>query len=377
MKDNNHNNGKKIIYLDSAATTKPTPQVINDFVWASKNCWYNPSAIYQGGVEARTLVETARKICAESINCSPEEIYFTSGGTESNNWVLSEYRREYCSAIEHPSVTSNSLGWIKVDKYGFVNIDDINKILERAYCDEVISIQLANNEIGTIQDIKTLSKMAHDASVVLHVDAVQAYMHIPIDVKELGIDMLSVSGHKFGALKGTGFLYVNKDISFEPMLFGGHQEMDMRAGTENVAGIYAMGNRVKYIMEHGYNVVHVANITRKLSKAIYEKCGDLCEIIANGAENTKWRLPNNLSLTFRGINAEALLIMLSEQGIYCSAGSACSAGLPEPSRVLKAIGLSDEDAKSTLRFTVTEDLTDEDIDYVADTLEKCIELLNS
>ena len=371
MKDNNHNNGKKIIYLDSAATTKPTPQVINDFVWASKNCWYNPSAIYQGGVEARTLVETARKICADSINCSPEEIYFTSGGTESNNWALADIKT-YCSRMEHPSVFNNCYYTLfHVDEHGFVYKGGLYSTEE----DDVVSIQLANNEIGTIQDIESISKIVHDANAILHVDAVQAYMHIPIDVKKLGIDMMSVSGHKFGALKGTGFLYVNKHINFEPMLLGGHQEMNMRAGTENVAGIYAMGNRVKYIMEHGYNIVHVANITRKLSKAIYEKCGDLCEIIANGAENTKWRLPNNLSLTFRGVNAEALLIMLSEQGIYCSAGSACSAGLPEPSRVLKAIGLSDEDAKSTLRFTVTEDLTDEDIDYVADTLEKCIELL--
>ena len=332
MKDNNHNNGKKIIYLDSAATTKPTSQVINDFVWASKNCWYNPSAIYQGGVEARTLVETARKICADSINCSPEEIYFTSGGTEGNNWALADIKT-YCSWMEHPSVYDNCYySLFKVDEHGFIYKSTLYCVEE----DDIVSIQLANNEIGTIQDIESISKIVHDANAILHVDAVQAYMQ---------------------------------------MLLGGHQEMNMRAGTENVAGIYAMGNRVKYIMEHGYNIVHVANITRKLSKAIYEKCGDLCEIIANGAENTKWRLPNNLSLTFRGVNAEALLIMLSEQGIYCSAGSACSAGLPEPSRVLKAIGLSDEDAKSTLRFTVTEDLTNEDIDYVADTLEKCIELL--
>lgn len=373
MKDNNHNNGKKIIYLDSAATTKPTAQVIDDFVWASKNCWYNPSAIYQGGVEARTLIENARKICAESIGCSPEEIYFTSGGTESNNWALdASGTSSYCSILEHPSIFNNCYySLFHVDEHGFIYKGGLYSIEE----DDVVSIQLANNEIGTIQDIKSISEVVHDANAILHVDAVQAYMHIPINVKKLGIDMMSISGHKFGALKGTGFLYVNKDINFEPMLLGGHQEMNMRAGTENVAGIYAMGNRIKYIMEHGYNVVHVANITRKLSKAIYEKCGDLCEIIANGAEDTKWRLPNNLSLTFRGINAEALLIMLSEQGVYCSAGSACSAGLPEPSRVLKAIGLSDEDAKSTLRFTVTEDLTDEDIDYVADTLKKCIELL--
>ena len=368
MKDNNHNNGKKIIYLDSAATTKPTPHVIRDFVWVSENCWYNPSSIYQGGVEARTLIENARKICAESIGCSSEEIYFTSGGTEGNNWALADIKT-YCSNMEHPSVFNNCYYTLfHVDEHGFVYKGGLYSIEE----DDIVSIQLANNEIGTIQDIKSISEIVHRANAILHVDAVQAYMHIPINVKKLGIDMMSVSGHKFGALKGTGFLYVNKDINFEPMLLGGHQEMNMRAGTENVAGIYAMGNRVKYIMEHGYNVVHVANITRKLSKAIYEKCGDLCEIIANGAENTKWRLPNNLSLTFRGINAEALLIMLSEQGIYCSAGSACSAGLPEPSHVLKAIGLSDEDAKSTLRFTVTEDLTDEDIDYVANTLERLI-----
>lgn len=378
------------VYLDNAATTKPVQQVIDDFVSVSQNYWYNPSSIYQKAIDTRELLEHAREQCAESINASPEEIYFTSGGSEGNTMILKGILDYYYnpvffySELEHPSIYNNIKQMpmhnkmkVGVNDKGGIDLDSLEGALELMGAGyNFVVIQMANNEIGTIQDIKTISKIAHRHYARVIVDAVQAYMHIPIDVQRLGIDMLIVSGHKFGALKGTGFVYIRneKALKVNPLILGGHQEIDMRAGTENVAGIVAMGNRVEYLSSH-MGAERTRKIIRKLESRIYEECRDICLITSNGSDKSRWRLPNNISLTFHGKSATQIVTLLSGYGIYVSAGSACSSGESVPSRTLKAIGLSDEDARSTVRFTVNTDITDKDIDYVVDKLKVCLKAL--
>lgn len=380
----------KTIYLDNAATTKPTQQVIDDFVYVSQNYWYNPSSIYQKAIDTRSLLEHAREQCAKSINANPEEIVFTSGGSEGNSMlikgIISYYEDPvfFYTDLEHPSVIRN-LDNLNVYNRIRMNVDNEGKI-DPLELDNVLSligegynfvyVQMANNEIGTIQDIKSISEVAHRHHAKIIVDAVQAYMHIPIDVEELGIDMMVVSGHKFGALKGTGFVYIkNGDgLKVNPLIEGGHQEIDMRAGTENVAGIYAMGSRVEYLSSH-METEHIRKISKKLESRIYEECRELCNIHSNGAEDSKWRLPNNISITFRGKSATNIVTLLSEYGVCVSAGSACSSGDPTPSKTLKAIGLSNEDALSTVRMTVGSDITDEDIEYIVELLVTVLQVV--
>ena len=379
----------KTIYLDNAATTKPTQQVIDDFVYISKNYWYNPSSIYQKAIDTRALLEHAREQCAKSINADSEEIIFTSGGSEGNTMVLNGifnyYNKEpifLYTELEHPSVRRN-IKWmpaynkvgISVDEKGHIDLDELEGTLELIGAGyNFVIIQMANNEIGTIQDIKAISDIAHRHQSRVIVDAVQAYMHIPIDVQELGIDVLITSGHKFGALKGTGFVYINKKdkaLRINPLILGGHQEIEMRAGTENVAGIYAMGNRVEYLFKH-METRRICEIKEKLKSRIYEECKDICEMHFNGDMDNRLRLPNNISITFNGKSAINMVTLLSEYNICVSAGSACSSGESKPSKVLKAIGLSDEEAKSTIRITVNSDITDEDIEYVAEKIKSCL-----
>lgn len=380
----------KTIYLDNAATTKPTQKVIDDFVYVSQNYWYNPSSIYQKAIDTRSLLEHAREQCAKSINADPEEIVFTSGGSEGNSMlikgIISYYKDPvfFYTDLEHPSVIRN-LDNLNVYNRIRMNVDNEGKI-DPLELDNALSligegynfvyVQMANNEIGTIQDIKSISEVAHRHHAKVIVDAVQAYMHIPIDVEELGIDMMVVSGHKFGALKGTGFVYIKngKGLRINPLIEGGHQEISMRAGTENVAGIYAMGNRVEYLSSH-METEHIRKISKKLESRIYEECREFCNMHSNGAEDSKWRLPNNISITFRGKSATNIVTLLSEYGVCVSAGSACSSGDPTPSKTLKAIGLSNEDALSTVRMTVGSDITDEDIDYIVKLLVTVLQVV--
>lgn len=382
----------KIIYLDNAATTKPSRQVINDFVYVSQNYWYNPSSIYQKAIDTRMLLEQAREQCAKSINANSEEIIFTSGGSEGNTMVLNGifeyYNKEpifFYTELEHPSVLNNikklpayNKVSISVDNNGHMCLDELEGALELVGLGyNFVVVQMANNEIGTIQNIKAISDIAHKHCARVIVDAVQAYMHIPIDVKELGIDVLITSGHKFGALKGTGFVYVNKNdkaLRINPLIIGGHQEIDMRAGTENVAGIYAMGRRVEYLSSH-METEYVRQISEILKSKIYEECSDICDIHFNGSNDSKWRLPNNISITFNGKSAMNIVTLLSEYGICVSAGSACSSGEPAPSKTLKAIGLSNEEAKSTIRITVNSDTTEEDINYFIERLKLCLKTI--
>ena len=380
-----------MIYLNNSSTTKPTKQVIDDFVWCAENSWHNPSDITIHGLGAKGFILNAQKQIASSINANPEEIIFTSGGSESNNWAIKGYLDNYdvdlilSTEIEHPSVYNTCLFckdrgtrliYIPTDNFGVVKLDYLEKMIEiHKDCKILVSIMMANNEIGTIQPIKEIANIIHKYNnACLHVDAVQSYMHVPVDVEALGIDMLSASFHKFGGFKNCGFLYVRNGIELTPLIHGGKQFNGLRAGTENVPMIYAMGNQVERLRKYFDAQMKVTKelYDYTLNK-IYDACGDLCDIYLNG--EPRERLYNNISLTFNSINAEQLITLLDLNGIQVSAGSACSAGNQRPSRVLKAIGFSDEEAFSTIRVSFDFGTTKNDIDIFVESLVECIKSL--
>lgn len=379
-----------MIYFNTASTTKPDRNVLNDFMWCAENYWHNPSDVSQEGLNAKKLIKKAQKQIANSINAKPEEIIFTSGGSESNNWAIKGYLDRYpgtrtiiTTEIEHPSVRNSCLYFIgkgyhvmysPIDKYGQVNVDKLENIISADGLFPFVSIMMANNEIGTLNNIAAISKVVHRYGGVLHVDAVQAFMHTYIDVKELGIDMMSTSFHKFGGFKGCGFLYVKNGIELSPLIHGGSQFDSKRAGTENIPMIYAMGNQVERLNDDMFVLLErTKKISKYMINQVYDRCGDLCEVYLNGHPSK--RIHNNLSFTFNGINANNLITLLELKGIYVSAGSACCAGDPTPSKVLKAIGLSDEEAFSTIRVSIDYKTTTEDVDRFVDALIECIKSL--
>lgn len=379
-----------MLYFDNAATTKPFPSVTADIMQCLMFDWYNPSSIYEEGKKAKRIVETARKQTAEAINALPEEIIFTSGGSESNNLALKGYVENYdadlifTTKIEHPSVY-NTCKYLKDNGTRVIYIPvNSNGIIDMGYFEHmvavhghtnfIVSIMFANNEIGTIQPIKEIGEIVHKYNGILHVDAVQAFLHINIDVKTLGIDLMSVSGHKFGCPKGVGFLYKKKDIELSPIIHGGHQEHDMRAGTENVPYIYAMGNQIEKMSKK--NLSEYDLMGAYLRGLIQEYCSPTCEIVLNGSVEPEECLWNILSVTFKGIDADTLITMLNDRGVCISAGSACCAGEKTPSRVLKAIGLSDIDASHTVRISLSWDTTVSDCMEFVEKLRDCINFLS-
>lgn len=389
------------IYLDTAATTKPDPQVLVDFVKYSEMYPYNPSSIYKGGVEARKALEAARKKVADCVGCEADEIFFTSGGTEGNNMIIRGFFEKLpknetgvliTSQIEHPSVL-RAAEWVEthysrdeakvyylpVDNNGEVSGVTLMETLDAEIKEGVnpknilVSIQVANNEIGTIQSI--LSNICFDRNVWFHSDVVQYFPHFSINVDEY--DSFTVSGHKFGALRGTGFVYIRKELQkhISPLLLGGSQELEMRAGTENVAGFCAMADQIQrmYLDWENHEFSHDENdheISRVWSMLDEKLKLSQIPYIVNGLHE----IPV-LSLTFPGVDATALISLLSENGIYISAGSACHSYNPEPSHVLKAIGLSDEDAKSTVRICWNPEVTREEWEYFCEKLVFYIKLL--
>lgn len=376
------------VYLNSASTTKPDKRVIDDFVFCAENYWHNPSDISEDGLSAKEIIITAQEQIANSINAKPKEIIFTSGGSESNNWAIKGYVDNYdvdlilTTEIEHPSVYNSCLFckergtrliYIPVNDCGTIDLEYLEKMMDihgNVY-KILVSIMFANNEIGTIQPIKKIAEIVHKYNGVLHVDAVQAYMHSPIDVEDMGIDMMSTSFHKFGGFKNCGFLYIRDGIELTPLIHGGHQFDSKRSGTENVPMIYAMGQQVErlsFLQE--VNMFKLYDYFYYILEQVKEKCDGICKIKLNGS--IKSRLRNNLSFTFEGINAEPLIYLLETKGIYVSAGSACCSGNKTPSRILKAIGLSDEEAFSTIRVSINEETTKEEIDYFVDKLVECI-----
>lgn len=376
----------EIKYFDNAATTRVKNEVLEEMLPYFHEKYGNPSSLYSIGRISKKAIEESRKKVANLINCNPNEIYFTGCGSESDNTIIkgiaNSYRKKgkhiITSQIEHPAVLHTcqalenqgfEVTYLKVNKEGFVNVEELRNSIRNDTI--LISIMFANNEIGTIQPIEMISKIARMHNIVLHTDAVQACGNIPIDVKRMGIDSLSLSGHKLYAPKGIGALYVRDGIEFEKFIDGGHQEKNKRAGTENVAGIVGLGKACElaniHLKEH---MQHLKELRDYFVSQVEEK---IEEAVLNGSlEN---RLPGNANFAFPSVDGEALLLNLDAKGICASAGSACTSGSSAPSHVLSSIGLSDELAHSSLRVTFGEDNTKEDVDYLVENLCEIVQKL--
>ena len=376
----------KTIYLDNAATTQAYPEVVQEMLPFFTEYYGNPSAVYSFADKAEQAVDKARGIIADTIGANKEEIYFTGGGSESDNWALKATAEAYgskgkhiiISKIEHHAIL-HTAQWL--EKHGFevtyLDVDEDGKVkldeLEAAIRPDtiLISVMAANNEIGTIQPLKEIGTIARKHGVFFHTDAVQAFAHIPIDVDEMNIDMLSASGHKINGPKGIGVMYIRKGVKIRSFIHGGAQERQRRAGTHNVTGIVGMGKAAE---------ISVANME---SRNAYEtELRDyLIERVLSEIPYTRLnghrtdRLPNNANFCFRFIEGESLLILLDQNGICASSGSACTSGSLDPSHVLLAIGLPHEIAHGSLRLTLSDSTTKEEIDYTVDKLKEIIDRL--
>ena len=378
----------KLIYLDNAATTQVYPEVLQEMLPYFSEVYSNPSAIYSFASESKKAVDKARTSVAELINAKTDEIYFTGGGSESDNWALKATADAYASkgkhiitsTIEHHAILHTcaylekkgfEITYVNVDENGKVKLDELEAAIRPDTI--LISIMTANNEIGTIQPVREIGRIAHEHGVLFHTDAVQAFGHIPIDVDEMNIDMLSASGHKINGPKGIGFLYIRTGVKIRSFIHGGAQERKRRAGTENVPGIVGFGKaaeiaaanmeeRIKYESE-----LRDYLMDRVMAEIPYARI--------NGRREN--RLPNNANFSFQFIEGESMLIMLDDKGICGSSGSACTSGSLDPSHVLLAIGLPHEIAHGSLRLTLSEETTKEDIDYTVDSLKAIVARLRS
>lgn len=373
-----------IKYFDNAATTNIKQEVLDEMLPYLKDEFGNPSSLYSIGRNAKRAIEKARKQVAKLINCEPKEIYFTSCGSESDNTAIKGIAKAYrkkgnhiiTSKIEHPAVlhTCQALEkqgfrvtYLDVTEQGIVNIEQLRKSISMDTI--LISIMSANNEIGTIQPIEEIAKIAKMYNIIFHTDAVQACGNMYIDVEKMGIDALSLSGHKINAPKGIGALYVKSGIEFEKFIDGGHQENNKRAGTENVTQIVGLGKACEIARENLDN--HMKYLQELRDYYINEVKSRIPNVKLNG--DRKMRLPGNANFSFKGVLGETLLLKLDEREMCASTGSACSSGSPEPSHVLIAIGLSKEDANSSLRTTFGEINTKEDVKELADSLVEIVE----
>ena len=360
-----------MIYLDNAATTPIKEEVLAAMMPYLKGDFGNASSVYALGQASRKAIEHARVQIAAVINAQPEEIYFTSGGTESNNWALNDMV-SLVSDIEHPSVLKRAYGeTLPVDEHGFVNLVRLRNALGLDW--DVVSIQFANNEIGTIQPVQEIGRLCKQYDVYFHTDAVQAFGKVPIDVQAMRIDMLSASGHKFGAPKGVGFLYVRKGTRIKSFMRGGHQEGGLRAGTENVAGIVGMGVAAELANKTMANRASKERTIRALMIKRLEE--EIPNVHDNGPLNEKEYLPGIINLTIDAVDGESLVMMLDTMGICISAGSACNSESIEPSHVLKAIGLTDEQAHSTIRISLSDTTRVQEAHYTVDAIKRCVERL--
>ncbi len=375
-----------IRYFDNAATTRIKEDVLKEMLPYLKENFGNPSSMYTIGRNARKAVEEARKKVAKLIHCKSNEIYFTGSGSESNNTAIKgiahknafKGRHIITSKIEHPSVlhTCRSLEkegfrvtYLNVDENGFINLDELMNSVRNDTI--LISIMFANNEIGTIEPIQEIARIAKMYNIIFHTDAVQACGNVPIDVQKMGIDMLSLSGHKLYAPKGIGAIYVRNGISFEKFIDGGHQEKDKRAGTENVPGIVGLGKACELANIHlEQHMKHLKEIRDYYIDQIEKK---IPNIKLNGAKEK--RLPGNANFSFECIEGQSLLLNLDAKGICASSGSACSTGSSNPSHVLNAIGLSSQLASGALRTSFGEENTKEDIDYLVENLVEIVKRL--
>ena len=372
-----------MIYFDNAATTKLNDEVLKEMMPYLTNMYGNASAIYELGRESRKAVEDAREKVAKVLNCEVGEVYFTSCGSESDNTAIKGIARAnkekgnhiITSKIEHPAVIETceqlkkegfEITYIGVDEKGVVDLEEIKRAIKPTTI--LISIMFANNEIGTVEPIKEIGKIAKEHEIVFHTDAVQAAGNVKIDVKDMNIDSLSLSGHKFYGPKGVGVLYVKKGIDFQNFINGGHQEKNKRAGTENVAGIVGIGKAIELAYQNLDE--HNKEITELRDYFINQIIAKIPNVKING--DMVNRLPGNANISFEGVDAEGLLLNLDLKKICASSGSACSAGSLEPSRVLLAIGLEKEIAKSSLRVTIGKYNTKKEVDYLIESLEEIV-----
>lgn len=378
----------KFLYLDNAATTKTAPEVLEAMLPYFTEKFGNPSSVYTFAAVNKEVVDVQRDRIATTLGAKSNEIYFTAGGSEADNWALKATAEAYrdkgnhiiTTKIEHHAILHTAqylekngyeVTYLDVDEDGKVRLEDLKKAIRPETI--LISVMFANNEIGTIEPIKEIGQIAHERGILFHTDAVQAYGQLPINVDECQIDMLSASGHKLNGPKGIGFLYIRKGVKIRSFIHGGAQERKRRAGTENVPGIVGMGTAAKRAAdtreERTANEVEVRDylIDRVLKEIPYSRL--------NGHRTD--RLPNNANFSFRFIEGESLLIMLDGKGICASSGSACTSGSLDPSHVLLAIGLPHEIAHGSLRLTINEEITKEDIDYVVENLKAIIERLRN
>lgn len=378
----------KFLYLDNAATTKTAPEVLEAMLPYFTEKFGNPSSVYTFAAGNKEVVDVQRDRIAATLGAKSNEIYFTAGGSEADNWVLKATADAYrdkgnhiiTTKIEHHAILHTAqylekngyeVTYLDVDEDGKVRLEDLKKAIRPETI--LISVMFANNEIGTIEPIKEIGQIAHEHGILFHTDAVQAYGQLPINVDECHIDMLSASGHKLNGPKGIGFLYIRKGVKIRSFIHGGAQERKRRAGTENVPGIVGIGTAAKRAAdtreERTASEVEVRDylIDRVLKEIPYSRL--------NGHRTD--RLPNNANFSFQFIEGESLLIMLDGKGICASSGSACTSGSLDPSHVLLAIGLPHEIAHGSLRLTINEEITKEDIDYVVENLKAIIERLRN
>ena len=378
----------KLIYLDNAATTKVLPAVLDEMLPYFSETYGNPSAVYSFASKAKSAVDKARDSVADLIGAKSEEIYFTGGGSESDNWALKTTAEAYASKgkhiitskIEHHAILHTAawlekqgyeVTYIDVDEDGVVKLDELEAAIRPDTI--LISIMAANNEIGTIQPIREIGEIAKKHGVLFHTDAVQAFGHIPINVDEMNIDMLSASGHKIHGPKGIGVMYIRKGVKIRSFIHGGAQERQRRAGTHNVPGIVGIGKAAEIASE---NMDKIMKQESELRDYMIKRVLDEIPYTRLNGHKTD-RLPNNVSFCFRFIEGESLLILLDQSGICASSGSACTSGSLDPSHVLLAIGLPHEIAHGSLRISMSEETTREDIDYTVDKLKGIVERLRS
>lgn len=374
---------EKMIYLDNAATTRTAPEVVNAMLPYFTEHYGNPSSIYGFAAANKEVVSKQRERIAKVLGAKANEIYFTAGGTESDNWALIATAEAYegkgkhiiTSKIEHHAILHTceylekrgyEVTYLDVDENGLVDPADVEKAIREDTI--LVSIMYANNEIGSIQPIREIGEITHRHGVLFHTDAVQAFCQVPINVDECHIDMLSASGHKLNGPKGIGFLYIRKGVKIRSFIHGGAQERKRRAGTENVPGIVGLGKAVELASGSMAERAEKERELRDYLISRIEKEIPYCRL--NG--DREKRLPNNVNFSFRFIEGESMLIMLDMKGICASSGSACTSGSLDPSHVLLAIGLPHEIAHGSLRMTLGADTTEEELDYVADSLKEIV-----
>ncbi len=377
---------KKLIYVDHAATTYIHPDVLKEMMPYMTEMFGNPSSIYSLGRESKKAVEDARSQIAYCLGAHATEVFFTGSGTEADNWAIKgiayanrkKGKHLITSAIEHHAVLEAfeflrkegfEVTYLPVNEKGIVNPEELQKAIRPDTT--LVSIMFANNEIGTIQPIRELASIAKEKGAIFHTDAVQAMGNTPIHVKDLGVDLLSVSAHKFYGPKGVGCLYVRKGVRLGSFMHGGAQERNKRAGTENVSGVVGMAAALKRAVE---NYEEYNKHLKKLSDRLIEKVMARIPYVRLNGDREK-RLPGNVNFSFQFVEGESLLLMLDMQGIQASSGSACTSGSLDPSHVLLAIGLSHEIAHGSLRITFGEKNTEEEVDFIVDKLEEIVSKL--